>query len=79
VGRGGSCEMGLGVCRMPSRIGGGVCSVGTPFKCQAWCILHVERPNALGLPPPRGTAAVLVLDGKHGVQILATCGFDANG
>ena len=33
---GGSCEMGLGMCGTPSRIGGVVYSVGTPVKYQAW-------------------------------------------
>jgi hypothetical protein len=33
---GGSCEMSLGMCGTPSRIGGDVCSVGTPVKYQAW-------------------------------------------
>jgi hypothetical protein len=34
--RGGSCEVGLGMCGTPSRIGGVVYSVGTPVKYQAW-------------------------------------------
>ena len=33
---GGSCEMGLGMCGTPSRIGGVVYSVGTLVKYQAW-------------------------------------------
>jgi hypothetical protein len=36
VGRGSSCEMSLGMCGTPSRIGGDVHSVGTPVKYQAW-------------------------------------------
>ena len=33
---GGSFEVGLGMCGTPSRIGGGVYSVGTPANYQAW-------------------------------------------
>ena len=36
VGRGGSCEMILGMCGTPSRTGGDMHSVGTPVKHQAW-------------------------------------------
>jgi hypothetical protein len=49
VGRGDSCEMSLGVCETPSRIGGDTCSVGIPAKCQALQFPpHVEHP----WPPP---------------------------
>ena len=61
---GGSCEMGLGMCVTPLRIGGVVCSVGTPVKRQAWQIFPSRRTSSAS--PPRGIVAVLVLDGKCG-------------
>jgi hypothetical protein len=64
VGRGGSCEMILGVCGTPSRIG---------VVCIHWGHLRNARPGKFFLhvecprpPAPRGAAAVLVLDGECG-------------
>jgi hypothetical protein len=60
VGRGGSCEMSLGVCGTPSRIWG---DVHLPNTRPGKLFLHVEHPRP---PPSRGTAEVLVFDGKCG-------------
>ena len=52
MGRGGSCEMGLGMCGTPSRIGGDVHSVGTPETCQIPGLVNFSfMSNILGLPP----------------------------
>ena len=63
MGRGGSCGMGLGVGRHR----------GLGVMCMQWVHLSNTRPGKLFLhvecprpPPPRGSAAVLVFDGKHG-------------